>query len=103
MKYVKRDNHRTLLHTVAALATDAGNLRSINGPVVAPLSSTLIRDSGKESTEKKNAGNEEYRGGHCPLPKISNKFLSSLNAWNFMEAVTRPCRRICRPIRSAAV
>lgn len=93
MKYVKRDNRRTRLHT--ALATGTGDLRSINAPVLAPLSSALIRDP-------KGAGNGTNHRGHCQLPKISNKFLSLLKAWNFMEAVTRPCHQICRPIRSAS-
>lgn len=68
--------------------------------------STDVERNGKQRKGAENEENRrENRGGHCPLrlPNISNKFLSSLNAWNFMEVVTRPYRRIYRPIRSAAI
>lgn len=82
-----------------------------------PLSCALIGDAylptraatekrRKAATRTENEENRrENRRGHCPprLPNVSNKFLSSLNAGNFMEAVTRPRRRIYRPIRSVAI
>lgn len=61
MKYVKRDNRRTRLHTVTALATGTGDLRSINGPVLTPLSSALIRDPAR--IDRKGAGNGEESVG----------------------------------------